>query len=136
MQSQLNQMPPQMQAPSGTRTFARSDGQTFAYRLLGPQHREGGPLPLVMITGLSAVGLVDWHPLDADLARSRPVLVFDNRLIGWSTATDEAAKASYAMADMARDTADLVAHVGWKRCAAVGFSMGGHVEGLAQGVLS
>ena len=114
-----------MERPSGTQLYERGDGHTLAYRLLGPQPREGGPTPLVMITGLSAVGLVDWHPLDEELAKSRPVLVFDNRLIGWSTASKEAAQRPYTMIDMARDTSDLIVHAlsSPKRVAICGFSM-------------
>ena len=114
-----------MDRPAGTQIYERSDGHSFAYRLLGPKPREGGPTPLVMITGLSAVGLVDWAPLDEDLAKERPVLVFDNRLIGWSTATKEAANKPYTMSDMARDTSDLVVHAlsSPSRVAICGFSM-------------
>ena len=114
-----------MERPAGTQIFERSDGHSFAYRLLGPKPREGGPTPLVMITGLSAVGLMDWAPLDEQLAQERPVVVFDNRLIGWSTATKEAASRPYTMIDMARDTSDLIVHAlsSPSRVAICGFSM-------------
>lgn len=55
------------------------------------------------------MGLVDWSPLDQQLAETRPVLVFDNRNIGGSTVPVERKQDVYSVEDMADDVIDLIA---------------------------
>ncbi|GJN88286.1 hypothetical protein Rhopal_001251-T1 [Rhodotorula paludigena] len=104
--------------------FERHDGYAFAYKVLGRNQRA---TPLVLVHGLSAVGLVDWLPLAQSLAEHRPVLIFDNRGIGASTVPRERADEPYDVRDMARDVVELVNHLGWKEIDLLGFSMGGMI---------
>ncbi|KAG0655713.1 hypothetical protein C6P46_000747 [Rhodotorula mucilaginosa] len=109
--------------------YERPDGYHFAYKVLG---RAKAATPLVMVHGLSAVGLVDWMPLAGELAKTRPVLIFDNRGIGSSKIPQAHEAEPYDVNDMAADVARLVKHIGWKEIDLLGFSMGGMI---AQSVL-
>lgn len=54
--------------------YERPDGQgTLAYKVLGKKSNSSNPatLPLVLIHGLSSVGLIDWSPLVEKLSESR-----------------------------------------------------------------
>ncbi|EMS25568.1 alpha/beta hydrolase [Rhodotorula toruloides NP11] len=104
--------------------FERHDGLSFAYKVLG---RNQHATPLVMVHGLSAVGLIDWMPLAASIAKHRPVLIFDNRGIGSSYIPKEKAGDTYDVHDMANDVVELVKHVGWREIDLLGFSMGGMI---------
>ncbi|GAA5949284.1 hypothetical protein JCM10213_006699 [Rhodosporidiobolus nylandii] len=104
--------------------FERSDGLTFAYKLLG---RTQPATPLVLVHGLSAVGLLDWFPLAASLAESRPVLVFDNRGIGSSRVPKAMERERYTVHDLAEDVVELVKHLGFREVDILGFSMGGMI---------
>ncbi|GAA5913684.1 hypothetical protein JCM6882_008718 [Rhodosporidiobolus microsporus] len=104
--------------------FERHDGHTFAYKLLG---RTRPATPLVLVHGLSAVGLVDWLPLAAELAKHRPVLIFDNRGIGSSRAPKGKEGEKYTAGDMAQDVVELVKHLRFKEIDILGFSMGGMI---------
>ncbi|GAA6024445.1 hypothetical protein JCM10207_005766 [Rhodosporidiobolus poonsookiae] len=106
--------------------FDRHDGHTFAYKLLGRAHAAQHP-PLVLVHGLSAVGLIDWMPLAASLAEHRPVLFFDNRGIGASTVPKGQEDEPYAVQDMANDVVELVKHLGFREIDILGFSMGGMI---------
>lgn len=62
--------------PSTISHFQLESGHSIAYRLLGPisepdQNKKPRRLPLVLIHGLSAVGIVDWYPLENSLAEDR-----------------------------------------------------------------
>ncbi|GAA5941876.1 alpha/beta fold hydrolase [Sporobolomyces koalae] len=106
--------------------FSRADGYVFGYKVLSRElvpHRT----PLVLVTGLSAVGLIDWFPLASLLAKERPVLVFDNRGIGSSTIPHKRKDEPYTIEDMAQDVVELVKHLGWNRIDILGFSMGGMI---------
>ncbi|ORY43589.1 Alpha/Beta hydrolase protein [Leucosporidium creatinivorum] len=105
--------------------YTRPDGVgTFAYKVLGGEQKA---TPLVLVHGLSAVGLVDWLPLAEELAHSRPVLIFDHRGIGASTIPKQREKEPYTSLDLADDVVELVKHVGWKEMDLLGFSMGGMI---------
>ncbi|GAA6034294.1 hypothetical protein JCM8097_003829 [Rhodosporidiobolus ruineniae] len=106
--------------------YYRPDGQCFAYKLLGRQHLAHST-PLVLVHGLSAVGLVDWLPLAASLAEHRPLLIFDNRGIGSSIVPKRAEKEPYAVQDLARDMVELIKHLGLSEIDLLGFSMGGMI---------
>ncbi|GAA5992431.1 hypothetical protein JCM10908_000812 [Rhodotorula pacifica] len=114
---------------SAVSIYERPDGYSFAYKVFG---RAQNATPLVMVHGLSAVGLVDWMPLAGELAKTRPVLIFDNRGIGSSKIPRAKESEPYNVNDMAADVARLVKHLGWKEIDLLGFSMGGMI---AQSVL-
>lgn len=90
-----------------------------AYQILNRDHPG---LPLVMVMGLSGVK-EDWHPLAADLAQNRPVLIFDNRGVGES----DVPEGPYTIAQMAKDTLALMQHIGWPQSHLMGISMGGMI---------
>ena len=72
----------------------RVNGTNFVYREIG--NKSG--FPVVFLHHLTAV-LEDWDPAIADgLAKSRPVIVFDNRGVGGSEG-----KTPDTVADMAKD---------------------------------
>ncbi len=75
-----------------------------------------------MVMGLSGVK-EDWHPLAADLAQNRPILIFDNRGIGESNVPE----GPYTIAQMAEDTLALIRHIGWRKSHLMGISMGGMI---------
>ncbi|BGP53734.1 hypothetical protein JCM8202_005506 [Rhodotorula sphaerocarpa] len=104
--------------------YERPDGYSFAYKVLG---RNQSAIPLVLVHGLSAVGLLDWNPLATELAKSRPVLIFDNRGIGSSKIPQDRANERYGVKEMADDVIRLVRHHGWKEIDLLGFSMGGMI---------
>jgi len=81
-------------SPRACSLFDRSDGLTFAYKVLNRSSLTSGKTPLVLVTGcaslsplsltspltsrirLSAVGLIDWFPLAGLLAEKRPGTLF------------------------------------------------------------
>ena len=93
---------------------AEVNGATLAYRVQG----EGEPLVCVM--GFAST-MDMWPPalLDA-LAANRKVIVFDNRGMGLSTATDE----PLSLDLMAKDVLGLMDALGEDRFSVLGFSMG------------
>ncbi|KAM0792617.1 hypothetical protein ACM66B_005278 [Microbotryomycetes sp. NB124-2] len=107
----------------------KPDQTIVAYKVLKPRQASApsGSTPLVLIHGLSAVGLVDWLPLATELANSRPVLIFDNRNIGSSRVPKSKEQEGFTMMDLARDVIELVQHVGWREVDLLGFSMGGMI---------
>jgi pimeloyl-ACP methyl ester carboxylesterase len=100
-----------------TRTV-RVNGTNFVYREIGG--RSG--IPIVFLHHLTAV-LEDWDPAIADgLARSRPVIVFDNRGVGGSEG-----RTPDAVAGMANDAMAFVDALGFTKVDLFGFSLGGFI---------
>ncbi|KAI5474252.1 hypothetical protein MNV49_003765 [Pseudohyphozyma bogoriensis] len=97
---------------------------SIAYKVLN--RRRTDATPLVLVHGLSAVGTVDWMPLAQGLAKTRPVVVFDNRGMGNST-LPAGAEPDWGMDAMANDVVELVKHLGYKKIDLLGFSMGGMI---------
>ncbi|KAL1919553.1 uncharacterized protein VTP21DRAFT_2246 [Calcarisporiella thermophila] len=65
----------------------------------------------------------DWDPAAQELAKSRQVLIFDNRGIGESEGPEQWLRLElYAL-----DVVELALHVGWKDVAILGLSMGGMI---------
>ena len=98
---------------SGVRT-ARVNGADLAYRTVGA----GEPLLLVM----GYAGTMDvWDPVLVDrLARSYRVILFDNRNVGRSPASD----GPVSVEGMARDGLGLLRALGVDRAHVLGWSMG------------
>ncbi|KAG0141626.1 hypothetical protein CROQUDRAFT_663587 [Cronartium quercuum f. sp. fusiforme G11] len=100
-------------------------GHSIAYRVLGP---ESSPkLPFVLIQGLSGVGLVDWYPLANSMSSDRPVVVFDNRDIGWSKPPPKGLDETITLDEMANDVVELIKYLDFRAVDILGFSMGGAI---------
>lgn len=96
-------------------------GIVLAFSVL---NAESSAAPLVLICGMSAT-CEDWRGVQTLWARERPVLIFDNRGLGESSATE-----SYAFGALASDVYALITHLGWGRQRPVhilGHSMGGMI---------
>ncbi|BGP14197.1 hypothetical protein JCM10213v2_002137 [Rhodosporidiobolus nylandii] len=87
--------------------FERSDGLTFAYKLLG---RTQPATPLVLVHGSRRPP----HSL---------ILVFDNRGIGSSRVPKAMERERYTVHDLAEDVVELVKHLGFREVDILGFSM-------------
>lgn len=97
--------------------YAAVDGAVLGYRVAG------SGLPLVLIAGFSNT-MAEWDPrLLDELAASRKVIVFDNRGIGTSTGD----VSRLTIAQMARDTRQLIDHVIGGPTDVLGWSMGGYI---------
>ncbi|KAK4058575.1 hypothetical protein OIO90_000019 [Microbotryomycetes sp. JL221] len=121
----------QPQPATGYPPFAFSEwhkpnGSICAYKVLKSKQSSTSTTscPLVLVHGLSAVGLVDWLPLATELSKFRTVLIFDNRGIGASKVKQDE---PFTMFDLAQDVIELVQHVGWNTIDLLGFSMGGMI---------
>jgi pimeloyl-ACP methyl ester carboxylesterase len=102
----------------------RVNGTNFVYREIGDK----SGIPVVFLHHLTAV-LEDWDPAIADgLAKSRPVVIFDNRGVGSS-----GGKTPDTVADMARDATAFIDALGFTRVDLFGFSLGGFIaQAIAQ----
>jgi pimeloyl-ACP methyl ester carboxylesterase len=108
---------------AATKTL-RVNGTNFVYRKIGD--RSG--VPVVFLHHLTAV-LEDWDPAIADgLAKSGPVIVFDNRGVGGSEG-----KTPDEVADMAKDAVAFIDALGFAQVDLFGFSLGGFIaQAIAQ----
>lgn len=98
--------------------FVETGGVRYAYRRFGA---EAG-VPLVFLQHFRG-GMDHWDPVVTDgLARSRPVVLFDNT--GVSATNGETPPTVDAMA---ADAAEVLAALGIVRCDLLGFSLGGCV---------
>jgi pimeloyl-ACP methyl ester carboxylesterase len=96
----------------------RVNGTNFVYREIG--NKSG--FPVVFLHHLTAV-LEDWDPAIADgLAKSRPVIVFDNRGVGGS-----GGRTPDNVADMAKDAIAFIDALGLAKVDLFGFSLGGFI---------
>jgi pimeloyl-ACP methyl ester carboxylesterase len=119
-------------------------GQITAYRVFNKRSGRRNSIPLIMIQGMSAVGIVDYHDLASALSDKRAVVVFDNRDIGESTWTSDEQTKAFTLEDLARDVVHLVQvrrltfvlsvysylcsilqHLGYQEVDILGHSMGG-----------
>ncbi|WP_296806052.1 alpha/beta hydrolase [Thiocapsa sp.] len=96
------------------------DDIEIAYRISGPS-RHG--VPVLMIMGYG--GLMEmWPPTIVEtLARTRPVIVFDNRGMGYSTSSDQ----DYSIARFAADAHALLRALDIERAHVLGWSMGSYI---------
>ncbi len=98
----------------------RVDGRNLYYELHGDT-LPGTPLVLIAGLGGSCRG---WLPLQVpEFSRERPTLIFDHRGAGES----EDSKRAFTTADLARDTAGLLAVLGIERADVLGAFLGGMV---------
>jgi pimeloyl-ACP methyl ester carboxylesterase len=102
----------------------RVNGANFVYREIGDK----SGIPVVFLHHLTAV-LEDWDPAIADgLAKSRPVIIFDNRGVGGSEG-----KTPDTVADMAKDATAFIDALGFTKVDLFGFSLGGFIaQAIAQ----
>ncbi len=98
--------------------YIEANGVKFSYRALGPT--SGTPLILLQ----HFTGTMDsWDPAVVNaLAKSRPVVVFNNRGVG---ATDGVVADS--VAQMTTDAYAFITALGYKKVDLLGFSMGGFI---------
>ena len=98
--------------------FIKAGGVKFSYRTLGP--KTGTPLILLQ----HFTGTMDsWDPAVVNaFAKSRPVIVFNNRGVG---ATDGVVADN--IAQMTTDAYTFIQALGYKQVDLLGFSMGGFV---------
>jgi esterase len=95
----------------------RSGEVSIHFRKLG----KPGRTPILIVHGLSYFSY-DWLGVAQSLAAEREVVAMDMRGFGdsdWSPAKD------YSVPAMAQDVVNVLDHLGWKRAALVGHSMGG-----------
>lgn len=94
------------------------NGTSFAYREIGDK----AGIPVVLLHHLTAV-LEDWDPAVVDgLAKSHPVIIFDNRGVGSSEG-----ETPDDVADMAKDAIAFIDALGLTKVDLFGFSLGGFV---------
>ncbi len=103
-------------ASEGIKTVQVGDIE-MAYKVMGQGE------PLVMIIGGN--GAMDWWPPEflANLSSKYKVIVFDNRGMGYTTASP----ANFSISQFANDTAGLMDAIGIKQANILGISMGGFV---------
>jgi pimeloyl-ACP methyl ester carboxylesterase len=101
--------------------FVEAAGVQFAYRRLGP--KEGTPLIFLQ----HFTGTMDsWDPAVVNgLAKSRPVVVFDNSGVGRSSG-----KTPDNVAQMAVDAERFISALGFAKVDLLGYSLGGFVAQL------
>ena len=105
--------------PSQPVQFAKVDGATLGFRTAG-----SGPGKALLLISGSSNTMAEWDPrLLDELATSRRVIVFDNR--GAGTSTGDVSRLT--IAQMARDTAQLIDQVGGGPLDVLGWSMGGYI---------
>ncbi|KAH9808911.1 hydrolase/acyltransferase [Melampsora americana] len=104
-------------------------GHLIAYQVLKPRNQtsERKNTPLILIHGLSGVGLIDWSPFSESLSYDRTVVVFDNRDIGWSRPPKGRENEPLTLDDMGNDTIELIKHLQFESVDLLGFSMGGTI---------
>jgi len=105
-------------------TFIDVKGTKFAYRSFGQQ--EGTPVVFLQhFTGT----LDNWDPaLTNELAKTYPVILFDNKGVGSSEGETPA-----TVAEMANDAFDFINALGLKEVYLLGFSLGGFIaQNLAE----
>lgn len=100
-----------------------SGGVRIAYRRFGAD----GKLPLVIVHGLSYFSY-DWIDVARALASDRSVVAMDMRGFGDS---DRSPGADYSVPSMAGDIVAVLDHLGWRRAALMGHSMGGRNAAFA-----
>lgn len=110
-----------MAASAGKLTL--KDGTILPYQVLPCPPEAKAATPLVMVQGLSG-SKENWFNLPAELARHRPVLIFDNRGI----AQRPVPEGPYSTELMASDCVALADHLGWKKFHLFGISMGGAIS--------
>jgi pimeloyl-ACP methyl ester carboxylesterase len=101
--------------------FIEASGTKFAYRRLGLH--EGTPLILLQ----HFTGTMDsWDPVVVNgLAKTRPVIVFDNSGVGTSTG-----KTPDNVTQMAADAGQFIAALGFTQVDLLGYSLGGFIAQL------
>lgn len=98
--------------------FVEANGVKFSYRTLGPK----SGTPLVFLQHFT--GTMDsWDPAVVNaLAKTRPVIVFNNRGVGATNGI-----IADNIADMTKDAYSFITALGHKKVDLLGFSMGGFV---------
>ena len=104
-----------------------SDGVHIAFIDVAPQGRDRGE-PILLIHGFASNHRVNWvNPrwVETLIHAGRRVVAFDNR--GHGESQKLYAPADYRSDRMARDAANLLAHLGIERADVMGYSMGARI---------
>jgi esterase len=96
--------------------------QQLYHRVLGPEFRKGGPIPIVFLHGLMGFA-ANWGKIWPYFQENHPILVLDQRGHGRSAKPAN----GYSPTDYAQDLQALLANLGWEEIHIVGHSMGGRV---------
>lgn len=105
-------------------TFIDVKGIKFAYRSFG----QPKGIPIIFLQHFTGT-LDNWDPaLTNELARTHPVILFDNKGVGSSEGETPA-----TVAEMANDTYDFINALGKEKVHLLGFSLGGFIaQNLAE----
>lgn len=105
-------------------TFIDVKGIKFAYRSFG----QPKGIPIIFLQHFTGT-LDNWDPaLTNELARTHPVILFDNKGVGSSEGETPA-----TVAEMANDTYDFINALGMEKVHLLGFSLGGFIaQNLAE----
>lgn len=119
--AQASTPPAQASAPTlAPLQFANVNGTRLGYRVVNP---EASGRTLVLVCGYG-VTMAQWHPAFVEeLARNRPVVIFDNRGMGNSDGPVRHLTAHI----MAIDTIRLIRQLGLRKADLLGWSMGGYI---------
>jgi len=99
-------------------TFIDVKGTKFAYRSFGQQHG----VPIVFLQHFTGT-LDNWDPaLTNELAKTHPVILFDNRGVGSSEG-----ETPVTVSQMADDAYDFINALALKKVYLLGFSLGGFI---------
>ncbi|GAB4049050.1 alpha/beta fold hydrolase [Spirosoma litoris] len=106
-------------------TFIDVKGTKFAYRSFGKQ--EG--IPIVFLQHFTGT-LDNWDPaLTNELAKTHPIILFDNKGVGSSEGETPA-----TVTEMANDAYEFIKALGLEKVYLLGFSLGGFIaQNLAEG---
>ncbi|HEY8085862.1 MAG TPA: alpha/beta hydrolase, partial [Methylophilaceae bacterium] len=98
--------------------YIEANGVKFSYRTLGPN----SGIPLILLQHFTG-NMDSWDPAVVNgLAKTRPVVVFNNRGVGNTNGTP-----SDNIAEMTSDAYAFITALGYKKVDLLGFSMGGYI---------
>ncbi|KAJ3047863.1 hypothetical protein HK097_011093 [Rhizophlyctis rosea] len=105
-----------------------TDGAKIAYRVL---NKASSAIPAILVAGISSVK-EDWGAFAEELAKHRPVIIFDNRGIGFSTLSPPLPPSRtpppVTILQLATDTFSLLEYLHYTTFHLLGMSLGGMIS--------